>query len=419
MDISINAKKVFGEVNVISSKSELHRLLILSSFAKDKSRIFYNGVPSLDVVATCNCLQKLNAKIEMSEGVINVEPIKNLPKEIVKINCGESGSTLRFMLPLLAVLGVSAEIEVSGRLKERPLSPMYELLTENGVTLSEKGKYPLKTTGKLDARKVKIDGSVSSQFISGLLMAFVAKGTGASVEVTGDFQSKSYVDITVGIIKKFDIDVTIENNKYVVNGKAYTGKTLTAYGDWSNGAFFLSLGAINKSISVKGLDINSFQGDKKIVNLLEKFGAVVRVKDNAVITKKESLTAMEIDVSDIPDLVPVLAVVAGLAKGKTIIYNGERLRLKESDRIKSVVAMINDIGGNAKERKDGMEIVGVKEYEGGVVDSFNDHRIVMASAVASSNCKREIIIKNATAVNKSYPNFFEEMKKLGCDIKEV
>ncbi len=419
MDISVNAKKVSGEVTVISSKSELHRLLILSSFAKDKSRILYNGVPSLDVVATCNCLKKLNAKIEISEGVIIVEPVKSLPKETVKINCGESGSTLRFMLPLLAVLGVDAEIEVSGRLKERPLSPMYELLTENGVTLSEKGKYPLRLTGKLDIIGVKIDGSVSSQFISGLLMAFVVAKKNASVEVTGDFQSKSYVDITVGMIKKFGVDVRKENNKYVVYGKEYTGKTLKAYGDWSNGAFFLTLGAINKSISVKGLDENSLQGDKKIVKLLEKFGAVVSIKEETVTTRKASLTAIKIDVSDIPDLVPVLAVVAGLANGTTIIYNGERLRLKESDRIKSVVAMINGIGGNAKERQDGMEIVGVKEYEGGVVDSFNDHRIVMASAVASSNSKKEITIKNATAVNKSYPNFFEEMKRLGCEIKEV
>lgn len=419
MDVKVSAKNVSGKVKVISSKSELHRLLILSAFAKDKSQIIFYGAPSLDVIATCKCLEQLGAKIEILKDVINVIPITEMPKDTVKIYCNESGSTLRFMLPLFAVLGISAEITVSGRLKDRPLSPMYELLTQNGVTLSKKGVYPLTLKGKLNLKNVLIDGGVSSQFISGLLMAFVVAKKSAKVTVTGDFQSKSYVDITVGIIKKFGIEVTESNNTYFVQSKEYVGKNLTAYGDWSNGAFFLALGAINKKVSVEGLEQNSLQGDKKIIELLKQFGAIINFEKECITVNKNTLSAINIDVSNIPDLVPVLAVVAGLATGKTTIYNGERLRLKESDRIKSVVEMVNAIGGIAKECKEGMEIIGVKEYKGGVVNSYNDHRIVMASAVASASCKNGVVIQNATAVNKSYPAFFEEIKKLGCEIEEV
>jgi 3-phosphoshikimate 1-carboxyvinyltransferase len=419
MDISIKAKQVFGKVKVISSKSELHRLLIMSAFAKTESEISFVGTPSLDVLASIDCLKQLGADIIIDNGVMVVKPIKELPKERVKLFCNESGSTLRFMLPIVAVLGISAEILVSGRLKDRPLSPMYELLTENGVSLSKKGEYPLTINGKLKVNAVNIDGGVSSQFISGLLMALAVANENGKVQVTGNFQSKSYVNITVETIKKFGVSVNVLDNTYSVLGKEYSGKKTVAYGDWSNGAFFLSLGAISGKISVQGLDENSFQGDKEIVNLLKKFGAVVKSEKNEISVEKNSLSALEIDVSDIPDLVPVLSVVAGLSKGTTTIFNGERLRLKESDRIKSSVEMINSIGGKAVETKDGIIITGVNEYSGGVVDSYNDHRIVMASAIASARSKNEIRIINALAVNKSYPSFFNELKGLGFEIKEV
>ena len=419
MNISIKAKQVLGKVKVISSKSELHRLLIMSAFAKTESEISFHGELSLDVLASIDCLKQLGADIIVKESEILVTPIKELPKERVKIFCNESGSTLRFMLPLLAVLGISAEISVSGRLKDRPLSPMYELLTENGVSLSKKGEYPLTINGKLKVNAVSIDGGVSSQFISGLLMALAVANVNGKVQVTGNFQSKSYVNITVETIKKFGVSVSVLDNTYSVLGKEYSGKKTIAYGDWSNGAFFLSLGAISGKISVQGLDENSFQGDKEIVNLLKKFGAVVKSEKNEISVEKNSLSALEIDVADIPDLVPILSVVAGLSKGTTTIFNGERLRLKESDRIKSSVEMINSIGGKAVETKDGIIITGVNEYSGGVVDSYNDHRIVMASAIASARSKNEIRIINALAVNKSYPSFFNELKGLGFEIKEV
>ncbi len=419
MNISVNAKQVSGKVKVISSKSELHRLLILSAFAKEKSKIEFYGVISLDVEATLDCLRAVGAKIKVEENVFIVEPIKELPKGRVKLFCRESGSTLRFILPIFCMLGIEQEITVSGRLKDRPLSPIYEILKENGVNLSNKGEYPLYTKGKFSLDKVEIDGGISSQFISGLLMAFAIANENGKVTVKGDFQSKSYVDITVNAIKSFGVNVSVKDSEYTVYGNEYNGKNLTAYGDWSNGAFFLALGALSGNISVLGLNENSFQGDKKIVNLIKEFGGNI-ISGNGEITVENSQTkGIEIDVNDIPDLAPVLAVISGVSNGKTTIYNGKRLRLKESDRIKSVVQMINAIGGIATEKEDGMEIIGVKEYTGGVVDSFNDHRIVMASAIASAKCKNSVTIINAEAVNKSYPSFFEELKRLGASVKEV
>ncbi len=419
MDISVKATNICGKVQIISSKSELHRLLILSAFASDKSKITFYGTPSLDVLATVNCLKAVGADIKEEDGCFVVNPIKELPKNRCKINCNESGSTLRFILPIFCALGISQEIVVSGRLSARPLSPMYELLQENGVTLSNKGEYPLYADGVFLKDYIEIDGSVSSQFISGLLMAFAVTKRNGKIKVVGDYQSKSYVDITVDVIRKFGVDVIVDGNDYQVVGKAYEGKDLTAFGDWSNGSFFAVLGAISGRIAVQGLDINSKQGDKKIVDIIKEFGADVSFDGDTLTVTKNELKGISIDLKDIPDLAPSIAIVASVAKGKTTVYNGQRLRIKESDRINSIITTVNALGGNATETQDGFMIEGVDNLKGGEVDSFNDHRIVMASAIASAVTQNEIIIKNAQAVNKSYPQFFERIKLLGFKVKEV
>ncbi len=419
MNVKITADSVCGEVDILSSKTELHRLIILSALCDNPTKIYYSGVLSKDVQATITCVKAIGASVTVDKNTIKVEPIAKKVNN-VELNCGESGSTLRFMLPVASALGLDYKVNVEGRLSKRPLSPLYDLMVEEGISFSAKEQYPMFVSGKLNGGNYKIDGSVSSQFITGLLIALAVSENGGKVEVKGDFQSKPYVDVTVELMRKFGASVTENGHEYSVTGGGFVspGKA-TAGGDWSNSAFFVALGAIGGKIKIKNLDGESVQGDKAIYKLLTLFGAKVKFSDGVLEVEKGDLKGISIDAKDVPDLVPVLAVVGCFSKGETKIYNAERLRLKESDRIQSVVSMINSIGGEAIATKDGMIIKGKSNVLGGTVDSFNDHRIVMSATVASALCKNGVTILGAEAVKKSYPDFFVQIKKLGVNAVEV
>ena len=415
MNIKIKpSKKVGGKVKVLSSKSHLHRIILLSAFASSPSKIYYHGKLSKDVLATLSCIESVGAKAEITEKSIKIIPA-NPVKESAKVFCNESGSTLRFILPIFTALGINLEISVAGRLANRPLNPLNEILTANGVSLSK--EYPLKVNGKFSVRKVEIPANVSSQFISGVLMAFAVNGKGGVVKVTGDFQSKPYVDLTVHCIKQFGVKVIENENEYTVIPKTYRGKRIKAEGDWSNAAFFMSLGAIKGKVKVKGVQKFSVQGDKAICQILKEMGAKVKQTKNSVIVESDKLIATTINAKNIPDLIPVLSAVASVSKGETQVINAERLRIKESDRIESVKNFITSLGGVVNSTQGEITIKGAK-LSGGRVDGANDHRIVMSSAILSVACESPVIINGSEAVNKSYPQFFEEMKKLGFIVEE-
>jgi len=420
MKVLLTPSTARGRVNILSSKSELHRLLIIASLCTDgQTQISYSGKPSKDVIATISCLTATGVKIEDSNNVFTVTPAQILPTDRISVCPNESGSTLRFILPVFSALGLNYSVTVNGRLSERPLSPLYELMSSNGVTLSQNGVYPLNVNGKLFGGEYEISGEVSSQFISGLLMALPIIG-GGKVIVTGDFQSKPYVDITVDCMRKFGAKVSVCQNVYTVSPDKYKTPTkLNAGGDWSNSAFFLTLGAISGEVTVGNVDLESKQGDKRVIDVIKAFGGRVTTSKDSVTVSGGDLHGIEIDAKDIPDLIPTLAVIGAVAKGKTRVINAQRLRLKESDRIKSVVSMINALGGNAVETEDGMIIEGRSKLTGGEISSFNDHRIVMSSAVAASVCTGNVLINEAEAVNKSYPEFFSELSKLGIIAKEI
>lgn len=419
MDVTVGAKKIGGQIKVLSSKSELHRLLLISAFCDDKTVISYAGEPSKDVLATLGTIQALGAKVENANGEFIVTPINSVSEKTAEVFCGESGSTLRFILPMFSAFGASFNVTVSGRLSERPLSPMYELLQDNGVKLSENGVYPLTVKGAFRGGNVAIRGDVSSQFISGLLMAMPLTSNGGSVTVTGDFQSRPYVDITLGAMKKFGVTVTEKDGVFTVSGKYVSPKKVSAGGDWSNAAFFACMGALGGDINVLGLEEYSFQGDKKVKDIISEFGGDCYIDKGVLISKPNRLNGVKIDAKDIPDLVPTLAAVAALSNGETVIYNAERLRIKESDRIKSVKSMIESLGGNVIETDDGLIIKGVERLKGGKVDAFNDHRIVMAACVAAVKCDGPVTITGAQAVEKSYPQFFEIIKTLGFTVEVI
>ncbi len=417
MNITLSPSTPRGEIRAIASKSAAHRLLICAAFAKAPTSIRCEQL-NKDIEATADCLRSLGADIEYNGGVFTVEPIKEIPCE-AKLLCGESGSTLRFLVPVVAALGIKTEFFMEGRLPDRPLSPLREELETHGITLSPQGSNPLICEGQLSGNEFSIAGNVSSQFISGLLFALALCKNGGSLRVEGKLESAPYVTLTCNALRRFGIKVTRQGSVYTVarGDTPARLKKADVEGDWSNAAFPLCAAAIGGDVTVTNIDLSSRQGDKKIIELLAAFGASVEKKRQKVRVRHAPLHAIDIDASQIPDLVPVLATVAAVAEGTTKIYSAARLRIKESDRLVTVCKMLTALGADIAETEDGLIIHGKPSLSGGTVDAANDHRIAMSAAVASVACDSPVTIKGAEACEKSYPTFFEDMEKLGFEKK--
>ncbi len=399
--------KTSGTIKAIASKSEVHRLLIAAALADKKTLIVCENT-NADIDATADCLRALGAEISYCDGIFTVKPIKNTPENPV-LPCNESGSTLRFLLPLVCFLGKGTVFKTEGRLSSRPLSPLKEELEKAGAKIEAVGKN-ITVSGKTEGKEFTISGNVSSQFISGLL--FMLTKTGGIITVTGTIESRPYIEMTVDALKSFGCDIDFSGNKISVPKTCplISPEKAESFGDWSNAAFFITAGVIGKEIiTVTGLDINSRQGDKKIIEILRRFGARIETDGNSVTAYPSELSAYSFSASDIPDLVPVLAVAAANAKGITRISGCSRLRIKESDRIEAVKEMITALGGKISTENDDIIIEGFP-LSGGTTDSKNDHRIAMSSAVAAFSCENEITVTGAEAVNKSYPSFWDEIR---------
>lgn len=413
MDIKITPRLLEGETAAVTSKSDAHRCLICAALCRGETEVVINDV-SRDIMATADCLRALGAKIERREDVFTVSGIESARRGAL-LDCGESGSTLRFLLPVAAALGGEASLTGSGRLPERPLSPLAEQLIEHGARLSAK-KLPIRLSGGLSCGRFELPGNISSQYITGLLLALPLLEGDSEIILTTALESAGYIDMTIKTLAGFGIKIEPlpDNGGYrVKGGQSYRSPVrIRAEGDWSNSAFWLTAGGIGGRISVSGLDENSAQGDKAILPLLEKFGAKIE-RGGLITASGGSLCGITADAAEIPDLVPILAVCAAASKGKTVITNAARLRIKESDRLKTTCALLTSLGGDVTELEDGLIINGSGRLRGGCVDSFNDHRIAMSAAIASAICGNEVIIKGAQAVEKSYPAFFDDFRRLG------
>lgn len=418
MDVKITPAWLSGTAEAIASKSEAHRMLICAALADKESKININK-SSEDIDATVGCLRALGADINISDGVALIKP--GMTKEGVLLDCKESGSTLRFMLPVAAALAERVCFTGSGRLPERPIGELLDAMSQNG-TLSSSNKLPLELSGKLKAGTFEISGSISSQYITGLMLALPLLDGESTIRLTSVLESKRYVDITLDVLRSFGIEFqcneTLEGlTEYVLPcGKGFCAPdVVNVGGDWSNGAFFLVAGAIGNDISVSGLSLSSAQGDKEILDILKKFGADIQIDGNEIKAVSRKLIGTTIDINETPDLLPILSVLASFADGETKFVNGARLRIKESDRLKSTAAMINNLGGSAVELPDGLIIKGNAgmKLRGGTVDSFHDHRIAMSAAIAASCCEDSVYIKDAGAAAKSYPDFYKDYKNLG------
>ncbi|OXZ37426.1 3-phosphoshikimate 1-carboxyvinyltransferase [Finegoldia magna] len=417
MNVKIKPNEIKGKMKSIPSKSLLHRAIILSGIAKDREIILEQvNTISEDIEATLTCIEKLGAKNKVEGDSIRITSLGNIKKSKVELHCKESGTTLRLLLPLVSTFSKEATVDCSEGLRKRPIRELIETLEESGLYFKEKG-FPINISGNVTTDFFKISGDISSQYVSGLLLLSSLLDQRSSIYLTTKLESRAYVNITIKVLRDFGIIVNeLEEGVFEIYGgrdKILPPKEYQIEGDWSNAAFFLVGGCLGDSIKMSGLNLESSQGDKKIVQILKKAGAILTCSDDFISSNRSHLNSFEVDFSETPDLFPILSVVAALSKGQSILKGGERLKLKESNRIESTFQMLKSLGADVKKRDDGLIIQGKEILDGGIVNSFNDHRIVMSATMASIKCKEPVSIVNAGAVKKSYPNFFDDFKKVG------
>lgn len=402
-----------GTVNVPPSKSDVHRAIICAAMANGVSRISPVAL-SNDIKATIGCIKALGADAVLENNVLTVDGTNMYKDKTALLDCGESGSTLRFFIPIAAVGNINATFVGKGKLPQRPIGIFTEALPKAGTVCKTEGGLPLEIKGQLKSGIFEIPGNVSSQFITGLLLALPILEGDSEIVLTSPLESVGYIAMTIRTMKQFGVNIdTTEKGWHIKGGQSYKTCDYTTDGDWSQAAFFMVLGAVSGKVTVKGVAKDSTQGDKKCAEILARFGAKVTQLDNEVTVEKGKLKAITIDASQIPDLVPVLSVCAAFAEGTTKIINAERLRIKECDRLKATAELLNNLGGKVKELSDGLEITGVSSLKGGNVNGYNDHRIVMSAAVCAARSDGDITATFAMSINKSYPDFYIDYNSIG------
>ena len=402
-----------GTVRARASKSQLQRSLLCAALGEGETLIRAESIPR-DAAAMLACLRALGAEIDARSGALRVRPIEETPRGVRMLPCGESGAALRFLLPVAGALGAEAVFLREGRLPERPLAPLTQVLTAHGMRIEDDGAA-LCCTGRLRAGAYAIDGGTSSQFVTGLLYALPLLDGASTLRVTGPIVSTPYLGMTEAALRSVGVRFEKSGQTYrIPGGQRFAPPPETCVeGDWSGAAAFLCMGALSREgVTVEGLSAASLQGDRAILDLLRRFGAAVETADGAVTVRRGSLLGGVIDASQTPDLVPVLAALAAVSGGETEIVNAARLRGKESDRLCAAARMLSALGADAAETADGLRIRGRESLTGGTADAANDHRIAMAAAVAACRCRADVTLCGAECVEKSYPAFWEDLQCL-------
>lgn len=413
-NVLVKPARLKGTIPGIPSKSSLHRLLICAALADTPTELCYDpsSLSSEDIKATASCMEVLGAELEFNEGSILVAPIKDVPSD-PSLFCKESGSTLRFLLPVASALCGRCQFTGAGKLPQRPITELLQAMEAHGVSyeVAKEGAFlPLTTNGRLQPGQFTLPGNVSSQYITGLLLALPRLDGDSSIVLTTALESAEYINITLQALHSFGVVVEPTDTGWHIPGK----QTFRSPGmvqvdaDWSNAAFWMVANELGASVSVSGMNLASPQGDKQILRLLEQWDFL-----------------SDIDLRQIPDLLPILAILA-MRSGRSIRFShGERLRIKESDRLHTVYETVRALGGQIEEQPDGLLVQGFtavpEQDEPVVIDGYNDHRIVMAAAIAACTFgpRAGVLIKGAEAVNKSYPNFFTHLTELGGTLYDI
>ena len=403
-DIKIIPGTLQGKVSVPSSKSLCHRAIIAAGIASENCNI-ENVVFSEDIIATCNAMKSIGVLITESKNNVTIKGHNFLTLIKNKIDCKESGSTLRFLIPIVLLIGEEVTFTGSGKLVERPLTPYYKIFQDQNIKYNSAEGLPLTVKGKLKPGEYKIPGNISSQFITGLLFALPLLSGDSKIIVTTELESKGYVDLTIDILSKFSVQ--IENVGYkefhIKGNQKYISTNYTVEGDFSQAAFWLVAGILGGEIQCENMNINSLQGDLVIVDFIKKMGGNIAIEEEKIKAKKSRTQGITIDAANCPDLVPILAVLASLSEGTTEIINAGRLRIKECDRLKAMATELTKLGGDVVETEDGLIIHGRENLKGGIVDSHNDHRIAMALSVVAIGCTEAVILTNSATVKKILP----------------
>ena len=418
MDVKIYPSKISGRVKVPSSKSVVHRALIASSLS-NKESIISNVDFNEDIYATIAALKVLGAKITTSDNTIEVIGLNlNNKLDVVEIDANESGSTLRFIIPLASYLANKVIISGSERLMERPLNIYQDLYIDEGLIFKDGAKKEI--IGSLSGGHYQIDGSVSSQFLSGLMFLLPIIVQDSKIEVLPPFESKPYVDLTIETLKKYNINITSKGDTYFIKGgQSYLPYNLSAEGDYSQAAFFAVLGAINNEVVIENLNLDSVQGDRAILAMLLSLNVKIEELDKAVKVYKSNISSKTIDLANTPDLGPILCVLGLFSEAYIKLINVKRLRIKESDRLLAIKSQLEKIGAKVILEENSITIFKLDKFldKEIVVSGENDHRIVMAMAIAATSLKAPLIINGADAINKSYPNFFNDLSNLGVKVE--
>ncbi len=404
---------ISGTVEAPVSKSVLHRLILAAALCGEETTVIRRYTMNDDIRATASVLEAAGAEVCFGENTITVRGIRKLQKGFTA-DCFESGSTLRFLLPVLAALGADCGFVGQGRLPQRPLSPLMEEMEEHGVCFSGR-QLPFTIQNELLSGTYTFPGNISSQYITGLLFALPLVKGDSRILLTSPLESQGYVDMTLSVLEKFGIIINCENpmEYHIPGGQCYhSSGGLVAEGDWSNAAFWLVAGSIGEAITVTGIQRSSLQGDKAVCDILEQMGAELSYEEDSISVCGGKLRGVTIDGSQIPDILPILSVAAACAEGTTHIINAGRLRIKESDRLAAVAESLSALGASVVEGEDTLTIHGGRLL-GGEVDSYGDHRMAMSAAIASLRCEKPVIIREPLCVKKSYPLFYEEFSRLG------
>ena len=417
MNKTITPGRLSGTIRVPSSKSMTHRELIAAALADGES-LLHGVTPSQDIEATVRILSLMGASFEPEEedGALSFHISGGLSKQpgLLAADAGESGSTLRFSIPLGLLSENEVRYEGHGKLPARPLTPYYKIFEEKHISYDNDKGLPLTVKGKLTGGVYELPGDVSSQFFTGLLFALpLAKGD-SILRSTTTLESKSYVDMTLDTLSRHGITVHEKSPELyeIPGGQSYRSGIFSVEGDYSQAAFWLAGGLAGGEISLTGLSPVSKQGDKAILSILKEMGGDILEKESVITAKKSETRGIVIDAEDCPDLVPVLSALASVSRGRTEIIHAARVRLKECDRLHAMAVELSKLGARIEEKPDGLVIDGVESLTGGTVSSWNDHRIAMSLAVISPKCTAPLTIEGAESVRKSYPAFWKDWEKV-------
>lgn len=422
MDILIRPKKLKGTLDIIPSKSYSHRAIIAASLADGKS-IINNVLFSEDIKRTIEACEAFGAKITRGDNYLEIIGANGVSRSKSYMNAGESGSTIRFMIPIMLVNKDVMQFDGINHLVKRPLEVYFDIFEKQGIKYERGENYlPLKTEGALQSGEFNIPGDISSQFITGLLFALPLLDGDSTINIIGKLESKAYIDLTLDILKLFNIQIQNINYKsFVIKGsQKYLAHDYIIEGDYSQAAFFLVMGALGNDVSLRCMNLNSLQGDRKIIQDIRDLNGQITYENGLLKASGCNLKGSVIDFAQSPDLGPVLSVLASVTEGDTKFINAQRLRIKECDRITCMRIELEKLGAIVSETESEMYFTGVKEFMGSLdLDCHNDHRVAMSLAVASTVCRGNLLLHGAECVKKSYPHFWEDFKKLGGDFDVI